>query len=112
MLFLLLLRYVLSINIVTWISCINNECITSYFNSDDPTLERYCDKDFSIIKDSSGFYYKLMINDIGRYDAIPIDVNDNYYRQFKSKFNYNQDCFINRNVFLTTNNYGIVNECT
>lgn len=111
LIFLFLLVLVKSINIVTWIAYINDEYITSYFNSDDPTHQRYCGKDFSIIKDSNDMYYMLRINEKGMYEAFPIDINNDIYKKYKSMLNSIDECFIDRKIILTTYNYGIVHQC-
>lgn len=114
MLFLLFNTFLFLVNsmsVVTWISYINDEYVTSYFDTDDPTLERYCDKEISIIKDSNGIYYVLRISDKDRYEAFPIDIENDQYSKYKSMLNYKQECLIDRNLFLTTYNYGIIDKC-
>lgn len=99
LLIFLLINLIYGNNYITWIAKINNTFIISYFNPNDPTLNRFCGKGINkIIQDIYGIYYR--VEDIGNNNIIiPYNYNDlsNYY---VLGLNKNQNCFINKTFNL------------
>lgn len=100
LLIFLLINLIYGNNYITWIAKINNTFIISYFNPNDPTLNRYCGKGINkIIQDIYGFYY--VVEDFGKNNCYMTPYN---YKDLSNNYvlglNKNQNCFINKTFNL------------
>lgn len=100
LLIFLLINLIYGNNYITWISKINNTFIISYFNPNDPTLNRYCIDNFGrIIQDIYGFYYYVEDHGKNNIFIIPYNYND-LNNNYVLSLNKNQNCFINKTFKL------------